>query len=57
MLTIGANSLQRQESQLRNNPELVIGAPGRIIDLLMNSRSIGMENLEMIVFDEADKLL
>lgn len=57
MLTIGANSLQRQESQLRNNPELVIGTPGRIIDLLMNSRSIGMENLEMIVFDEADKLL
>ncbi len=23
----------------------------------MNSRSVGIENLEMIVFDEADKLL
>ena len=23
----------------------------------MNSRSIGIENLEMIIFDEADKLL
>lgn len=42
---------------MRNNPELVIGTPGRIIDLLMNSRSVGMENLEVIVFDEADKLL
>ena len=35
----------------------MIGTPGRIIDLLMNSRSIGLENLEMIIFDEADKLL
>jgi ATP-dependent RNA helicase DDX27 len=23
----------------------------------MNSRSVGMENLEIIIFDEADKLL
>jgi superfamily II DNA/RNA helicase len=36
---------------LRNNPEVVISTPGRIIDLVMNSRSIGIENLEMIVFD------
>lgn len=57
VLTIGASSIQKQESQLRNNPELVIGTPGRIIDLLMNSRSIGMENVEVIIFDEADKLL
>lgn len=57
MLVIGASSIQKQESALRNNPELVIGTPGRIIDVLMNSRSVGMENLEMIVFDEADKLL
>lgn len=42
---------------LRNNPEVVITTPGRIIDLVMNSRSVGIENLEMIVFDEADKLL
>jgi ATP-dependent RNA helicase DDX27 len=35
----------------------VITTPGRIIDLVMNSRSVGIENLEMIVFDEADKLL
>lgn len=54
---IGASSIQKQETALRNNPEVVIGTPGRIIDLLMNSRSIGMEDLEMIVFDEADKLL
>ncbi len=35
----------------------MIATPGRILDLLINSRSIGLENLEMLVFDEADKLL
>jgi ATP-dependent RNA helicase DDX27 len=56
-LVIGASSIQKQEQCLRNNPEVVIGTPGRIIDLLMNSRSIGIENLEILIFDEADKLL
>lgn len=57
MLVIGASSIQKQEMALRNNPEVVIGTPGRIIDLLMNSRSVGIENLEILIFDEADKLL
>lgn len=42
---------------MRNNPEVVIGTPGRVIDLLLNSRSIGIENLEVLILDEADKLL
>lgn len=45
VLVIGASSIQKQEMALRNNPELVIGTPGRIIDVLMNSRSVGIENL------------
>jgi ATP-dependent RNA helicase DDX27 len=49
--------VEKQERALRNNPEVAIGTPGRIIDVLMNSRSVGMENLEVVVFDEADKLL
>lgn len=44
-MVIGGSSMQRQEQALRNNPELVIATPGRIIDLLMNSRSVGIENL------------
>jgi ATP-dependent RNA helicase DDX27 len=44
-LVIGGSSIQKQEQMLRNNPEVVISTPGRIIDLLMNSRSIGIENL------------
>ncbi len=50
-LAIGASSIQKQEVELRNNPEVVIGTPGRVIDLLMNSRSIGIENLEVLILD------
>jgi ATP-dependent RNA helicase DDX27 len=56
-LVIGASSVQKQESQLRNFPEVVIATPGRLLDLLTNSMSFGLENLQMLVFDEADKLL
>jgi ATP-dependent RNA helicase DDX27 len=45
MLAIGGSCLQKQENSLRQSPEIVIGTPGRIIDLLLNSRSVGMENL------------
>ena len=57
VLAIGASSIQKQEAALRNNPDLVICTPGRVVDLLLNSRSIGIEDLEMLILDEADKLL
>lgn len=56
-LVIGASSAQKQESQLRNFPEVVIATPGRLLDLLTNSMSFGLESLQVLVFDEADKLL
>lgn len=56
-LVIGASSMQKQEAELRGNPEIIIATPGRLIDHLQNSRSIDLDNLEVLIFDEADKLL
>ncbi|KAL4487945.1 hypothetical protein ABPG72_022805 [Tetrahymena utriculariae] len=56
-LVIGQSAMQKQEAELRGNPELIIATPGRLIDHLQNSRSIDLDNLEVLVFDEADKLL
>mmetsp|Transcript_85186 Transcript_85186/g.189354 ORF Transcript_85186/g.189354 Transcript_85186/m.189354 type:complete len:677 (+) Transcript_85186:76-2106(+) len=46
-----------QASSLRNQPDLVIATPGRLLDHLLNSHSVHMELLEIVVFDEADRLL
>ncbi len=40
-----------------NKPEFVIATPGWLIDIMMNSKSIELTNIETLVLDEADKLL
>ena len=49
--------MKQQEYQLNNKPEIVIATPGRLIDIMMNSKSIELSNIETLVLDEADKLL
>ena len=43
--------------ELRQYPEFIIATPGRMLDHLQNSKSIDIDNLEVLIFDEADKLL
>eukprot|EP01022_Parablepharisma_sp_SALTPOND_P020276 TRINITY_DN3641_c2_g1_i1.p1 TRINITY_DN3641_c2_g1~~TRINITY_DN3641_c2_g1_i1.p1 ORF type:complete len:676 (-),score=96.91 TRINITY_DN3641_c2_g1_i1:72-2099(-) len=56
-LAIGGVNLAKQESELRGNPDIVIATPGRLVDILRNSRSINLQNVKTLVLDEADKLL
>ncbi|DBA00618.1 TPA: hypothetical protein N0F65_007747 [Lagenidium giganteum] len=56
-LAVGGLPLQAQEVELRNRPDVVICTPGRMIDHLRNSKSIHMDDLEILVLDEADRLL
>ncbi|GMH39995.1 hypothetical protein BSKO_07899 [Bryopsis sp. KO-2023] len=56
-LVVGGLSLSAQASTLRAQPEIVVATPGRMIDHLRNSQSVGLEELQALVFDEADKLL
>eukprot|EP00922_Rhytidocystis_sp_ex-Travisia-forbesii_P048057 GHVS01071594.1.p1 GENE.GHVS01071594.1~~GHVS01071594.1.p1 ORF type:complete len:577 (+),score=46.27 GHVS01071594.1:29-1732(+) len=56
-LVYGGMSAKVQESALRYQPDIVVATPGRVLDLLLNSQSVHMEQLEIVVFDEADRLL
>lgn len=56
-LAVGGLPLKPQEVELRNRPDVVICTPGRMIDHLRNSKSIHMDDLEILVLDEADRLL
>jgi len=56
-IVLGGLSLKAQEAELRSRPDIVVATPGRLIDLLRNAHSFDLEDLEVLVLDEADRLL
>ncbi|KAJ2787408.1 nucleolar DEAD-box protein required for synthesis of 60S ribosomal subunit [Coemansia interrupta] len=56
-LCIGGLSLKSQEAELRQRPDVVIATPGRLIDHIRNSQSFHLDQIEILVMDEADRML
>lgn len=56
-LAVGGLSLKVQEAELRLRPDVVIATPGRFIDHMRNSPSFTIETTEILVLDEADRML
>lgn len=38
-------------------PDIVVATPGRMIDHIRNTQSVGLEDLAVLILDEADRLL
>lgn len=55
-LLIGGDSMYKQISQLRANPRLIIGTPGRVNDHLRR-RSLNLQKTSFLVLDEMDRML
>ena len=55
-LCIGQSSMQIQISQLKHNPHVVVGTPGRIKDLI-NRGILKLGMFKMIILDETDQML
>lgn len=56
-LAVGGLNLRQQEQQLKTRPDIVIATPGRLIDHIRNSASFSIDSLEVLVIDEADRML
>ncbi len=52
----GGVGYQKQLDSLRDGAQLVIGTPGRVLDHLLR-RSLSLDGLRALVFDEADRML
>jgi ATP-dependent RNA helicase RhlE len=52
----GGVSINPQIKKLRAGTEIVVACPGRLLDH-MNQRTINLSNLEVLVLDEADRML
>jgi len=56
-LIAGGLRIKDQESSLRKEPDVIIATPGRLVDHLHNTPSFGLQNIEILVLDEADRML
>ena len=52
---IGGASMYQQVHDIRNNPHVVIGTPGRIIDHVQQ-RTLNLSDVTILVLDEADRM-
>lgn len=52
----GGANMDRQISDLKRGANLVVGTPGRVMDH-MRRRTLKLDNLKMIILDEADEML
>lgn len=52
----GGDSIERQIKSLKKGVDIVVGTPGRLIDLL-NRKCLHLDNLKFLVLDEADEML
>eukprot|EP00080_Pristionchus_pacificus_P008822 PDM68842.1 ddx-27 [Pristionchus pacificus] len=49
--------LKTQEAALRASPDVVVATPGRLLDHLHNTPTFTLSTIEVLVLDEADRML
>ena len=52
----GGVGYKKQMGALRDGAQLIVGTPGRVLDHLLR-RTLSLEHLRLLVFDEADRML
>lgn len=53
---IGGANVKRQVEQLKKKPEVIIGTPGRVLELI-KAKKINAFQLQSLILDEADQLV
>ncbi|CAG9000402.1 MAG: ATP-dependent RNA helicase RhlE [Candidatus Celerinatantimonas neptuna] len=56
LLLTGGENFNDQAKQLRRNPQVIVATPGRLADHLLQ-RHLFLEGSELLIFDEADRML
>lgn len=56
MMMIGGANVKRQIEKLKKKPQIIVGTPGRVLELI-KQKKLKVHALQTIVLDEADQLL
>ena len=54
---MGGRPLESQAVDLKRRPEIVVCTPGRMIDHVQNTMTVDLDDVEVVILDEADRLL
>ena len=54
---IGGQKRKSEKARIRKGANIIISTPGRFVDHLENTCCLNLENVQWLVFDEADRLL
>lgn len=57
VVIVGGMDIKNQINQLSHQPDVIIATPGRLIDMIYNYKSIELDFINVLILDEADKLL
>ncbi len=52
----GGQPIEKQITQLKNDPQIVVATPGRLMDH-MKRRTVRLDHVQTVVLDEADRML
>lgn len=52
----GSSSIENQIKEIKRKPDIIVGTPGRILDLVKR-RVLNLEHIDFLVLDEADEML
>ncbi|XP_022687791.1 ATP-dependent RNA helicase DDX54-like isoform X1 [Varroa jacobsoni] len=55
VVILGGDALEDQFAAMHENPDIIIGTPGRLLHLIMEM-NLKLKTVEYVVFDEADRL-
>jgi len=55
-LSVGGTTVRNNIDELLNNPHIIIGTPGRVLDMI-NKKALDTKYLKVMILDEADEML
>ena len=53
----GGSCLRQQKRDLESTPDFIVATTGRLLDHVHNTKGFGLEDVEVLVLDEADRLI
>jgi ATP-dependent RNA helicase DDX27 len=53
----GGSSIKQAKRDLENSPDFIVATTGRLIDHCKNTLGFSLDDVEVLVLDEADRLL